>query len=146
VPGPAVPPDLAPPAPAPSGGTPPDAAPPTVVNIDQVAPIIRHPEGGGTDRPLLTAASAGTEHVFMGYCTYEPGKGSQWHSHVEEDVFFIVSGTGHIYYEKDGEQHSLALRPGDAVFSGYLPNYVRNTGTETLVMVYAISPKGRYEP
>lgn len=120
-------------------------APPRVVNIADVEPIVRHPQGGGADRPLIHAKSAGTEHILMGYCTYEPGKGSQWHSHEEEDVFFIVSGTGTMYYEKDGKEYCISLRPGDAVFSGYLKNYVRNTGTETLVIVYAISPKDRYE-
>ena len=68
-------------------------APPVVVNVADVEPIVRHPEGGGTDWPLLHARSAGTEHVF----------------------------------------------------SGYLRNYVRNTGDEDLVIVYAISPKDRYE-
>jgi mannose-6-phosphate isomerase-like protein (cupin superfamily) len=122
------------------------AAPPAVVNLADVAPIVRHPQGGGADRPLLNAATAGTEHVLMGHCVYDPGKGSQWHVHQEEDAFFVVSGTGHMFYEKDGVEHSLALKPGDAVFSGYLPNYVRNTGEEPLVLVYAISPKDRYEP
>ena len=50
-----------------------------------------------------------------------------------------------MYYEKDGEERTVALRPGDAAFSGYLRNYVRNTGDEDLVIVYAISPKDRYE-
>ncbi|MDO9066116.1 MAG: cupin domain-containing protein [Chloroflexota bacterium] len=114
-----------------------------------MTPIVRHPQGGGADRPLIYSKSGGTDHVLMGYCTYEPGKGSQWHSHQEEDVFFIVNGTGTIYYEyeyeKDGKEYSTPLQPGDAVFSGYLRNYVRNTGRETLVIVYAISPKDRYE-
>ena len=120
-------------------------APPVVVNVADVEPIVRHPEGGGTDWPLLHARSAGTEHVLFGYCVYGPGRGSQWHAHEEEDCFFIVSGTGTMYYEKDGEERRAALRPGDAVFSGYLRNYVRNTGDEDLVIVYAISPKDRYE-
>ncbi len=120
-------------------------APPFVINTADVKPIIRHPKGGGADRPLVYSKSGGTDHILMGYCTYEPGKGSQWHSHEEEDVFFIVNGTGTIYYEKDGKEYSTPLQPGDAVFSGYLRNYVRNTGSETLVIVYAISPKDRYE-
>jgi mannose-6-phosphate isomerase-like protein (cupin superfamily) len=116
-----------------------------VINTADVKPIIRHPQGGGADRPMVFGKQGGTDHILMGYCTYEPGKGSQWHSHEEEDVFFIVSGTGTIVFEQDGKEHSAPLKPGDACFSGYLRNYVRNTGTETLVIVYAISPKNRYE-
>jgi len=118
---------------------------PFVVNIADVEPIVRHPEGGGRDWPLISGRSGGTEHILFGYCVYEPGRGSQWHSHEEEDAFFIISGRGIMYYEKDGEEHALPLLPGDAIFSGYLPNYVTNDGDEDLVMVYAISPKDRYE-
>ncbi len=120
-------------------------SPPVVVNVDQVEPIVRHPEGGGTDWPLLNRETAGTELMLFGYCVYQPGRGSQWHSHEEEDCFFVVSGTGTMFYERDGIESELPLRPGDAVFSGYLGNYVRNTGVEDLVLVYAIAPKDRYE-
>lgn len=119
--------------------------PPVVVNVDQVEPVVRHPQGGGTDRPLLTHETAGTELVLFGHCVYAPGRGSQWHSHEEEDCFFVVSGTGTLFYERDGIESEIPLRPGDAVFSGYLRNFVRNTGVEDLVLVYAIAPKDRYE-
>lgn len=121
------------------------SAPPVVINVADVEPIVRHPEGGGKDWPLLQGRSAGTEHVLFGYCVYGPGRGSQWHAHEEEDCFFIVSGTGAMYYEDGGVEHELPLKTGDAIFSGYLRNYVRNTGDEDLVIVYAISPKDRYE-
>ena len=81
---------------------------PSWCNVADVEPIVRHPEGGGTDWPLLHARSAGTEHVLFGYCVYGPGRGSQWHAHEEEDCFFIVSGTGTMYYEKDGEERAVA--------------------------------------
>jgi len=118
---------------------------PFVVNVTDVEPIVRHPEGGGKDWPLIHGRSGGTEHILFGYCVYAPGRGSQWHAHEEEDVFFIVSGRGSMHYEKDDEEHVVPLLPGDAVFSGYLRNFVRNDGDEDLVIVYAISPKDRYE-
>lgn len=122
-----------------------NSEPPKVVNASDVEPIIRHPQGGGADRPLITGRTAGTEHILFGVCTYGPGRGSQWHEHEEEDVFYIVSGRGTMYYEQGGEVKEIALKPGDAVFSGYLRNYVNNNGDEPLVIVYAISPKDRYE-
>ncbi len=120
-------------------------APPKIVNLDQVEPIVRHPLGGGKDWPLISRETAGTEHLLFGYCVYDPGRGSQWHSHQEEDVFFVVSGSGTLHYEEAGKEKTMPLRPGDAVFSGYLPNCVKNTGEAPLVLVYAISPKDRYE-
>jgi hypothetical protein len=56
-----------------------------------------------------------------------------------------MSGTGTLFWERDGIESEIPLRPGDAVFSGYLRNFVRNTGVEDLVLVYAIAPKERYE-
>jgi mannose-6-phosphate isomerase-like protein (cupin superfamily) len=103
-------------------------AQPFVVNVTDVEPIVRHPEGEGKDWPLIHGRSGGTEHILFGYCVYAPDCGSQWHSHEEEDVFFIVSGRENMHYAKDDAEHVVPLLPGDAVFSGYLPNFVRNDG------------------
>lgn len=45
-----------------------------------------------------------------------------------------------MYYELDGDVHSVELKEGDAVHSKHLKNFVKNTGTKPLVIVWMNTP------
>lgn len=76
----------------------------------------------------------------MGFVTLEP-KGGQvpWHNHEQEEVYFVVEGTGEICL---GEERQT-IQTGQAV---YIPSNVfhqlTNVGDEPLKMVYCYGPAG----
>ncbi len=76
----------------------------------------------------------------MGYVTLEP-KGGQvpWHNQEQEEVYFVVEGTGEMCL---GEERR-ALSAGQAV---YIPSGVyhqlTNSGDCPLVMIYCYGPAG----
>ncbi|HVF09358.1 MAG TPA: cupin domain-containing protein [Abditibacteriaceae bacterium] len=76
----------------------------------------------------------------MGFVTLEPSGGQvPWHSQEQEEIYFIVAGTGEMCL---GEERQ-AVNGGQAV---YIPSGVfhqlTNTGDEPMQMVYCYGPAG----
>ncbi len=76
----------------------------------------------------------------MGYVTLEPRGGQvPWHNQEQEEVYFIVQGTGEVCL---GEERST-LHAGQAA---YVPpgvfHQLTNVGDEPLVMIYVYAPGG----
>lgn len=76
----------------------------------------------------------------MGYVTLEPEGGQvPWHNQEQEEVYFVVSGTGQMCLGEEMQE----LKAGEAV---YIPSGVfhqlTNTGTEPLIMIYCYGPAG----
>lgn len=132
-------PDLTPPA-----VDSPDLQPPTVVNIADVDPIVEFPQGGGKTKYLLTEETAECKHINMGIFLADPGQGSQWHTHPqeaeEEEYLYVLKGKGTIYYKEGGREHDIEFKEGEAIFTGHLTHYVKNTGTEPLSIYFSIAP------
>ena len=80
------------------------------------------------------------KNFCMGYVTLEP-KGGQvpWHNQEQEEVYFIVKGTGEACL---GEER-VTLVGGQAA---YIPprvfHQLTNTGDDPLVMIYVYAPGG----
>jgi mannose-6-phosphate isomerase-like protein (cupin superfamily) len=80
------------------------------------------------------------QNFCMGYVTLEPRGGQvPWHNQEQEEVYFIVQGTGEACL---GEER-IALAAGQAA---YIPprvfHQLTNTGAEPLVMIYVYAPGG----
>jgi mannose-6-phosphate isomerase-like protein (cupin superfamily) len=80
------------------------------------------------------------KNFCMGYVTLEPRGGQvPWHNQDQEEVYFIVRGTGEACL---GEERRT-LTAGQAA---YIPprvfHQLTNTGDEPLVMIYVYSPGG----
>ena len=76
----------------------------------------------------------------MGYVTLEPNGGQvPWHNHAQEEVYFVLEGTGEICL---GEERQT-VRGGQAV---YIPSLVfhqmTNIGDTPLRMLYCYGPAG----
>jgi mannose-6-phosphate isomerase-like protein (cupin superfamily) len=76
----------------------------------------------------------------MGYVTLEPQGGQvPWHNQEQEEVYFILSGTGEMCLASQRQ----TVTGGQAVF---IPpgefHQITNTGDEPLVMVYCYGPAG----
>jgi mannose-6-phosphate isomerase-like protein (cupin superfamily) len=80
------------------------------------------------------------KNFCMGYVTLEPRGGQvPWHNQEQEEVYFIVQGTGEACL---GEERST-LSAGQAA---YIPprvfHQLTNTGDDPLVMIYVYAPGG----
>jgi len=80
------------------------------------------------------------KNFSMGYVTLEPRGGQvPWHNQEQEEVYFIVHGTGEACLEKE----RTTLTAGQAV---YIPprafHQLTNIGEEPLIMLYAYAPGG----
>jgi mannose-6-phosphate isomerase-like protein (cupin superfamily) len=80
------------------------------------------------------------ENFCMGYVTLEPRGGQvPWHNQEQEELYFIVSGSGEACLGEDRR----TLVAGQAA---YIPprvfHQLTNTGDEPLVMIYVYAPGG----
>ena len=118
--------------------------PPTVVNERDVKPVVVFPHGGGTTKLLLTEENAGCRYANLGLFMADPGQGSQWHTHPveadEEEYLYIIEGQGTLFYKQGGREHQLPFKEGEAIFTGHLTHYVRNTGSKPLKIYFSIAP------
>ena len=79
-------------------------------------------------------------HFCLGHVTLDPNGGQvPWHNHEQEEVYFIVEGTGEMCL---GEER-MNMGAGQAV---YIPHGVfhqlTNTGDQPLRMIYCYGPAG----
>ena len=89
---------------------------------------------------LVGGASPIQAGFSLGWVTLEPRGGQvPWHSQEQEEVYFVVRGTGEMCL---GEERAT-LATGQAV---YIPpkvfHQLTNTGEEPLVMMYCYAPAG----
>jgi mannose-6-phosphate isomerase-like protein (cupin superfamily) len=79
-------------------------------------------------------------HFSMGFVTLEPTGGQvPWHHQEQEEVYFIVEGTGEMCLGKERR----AVHAGQAVF---IPpgvfHQLTNTGAAPMIMIYCYGPAG----
>jgi mannose-6-phosphate isomerase-like protein (cupin superfamily) len=61
-----------------------------------------------------------------------------WHSHPEEEAFFVISGRGIVRWKVNDEIHEAEIGPNCAFYKvGGVPHQMVNTGSEPLVGVVA---------
>ena len=122
----------------------PDLAPPLVINQRDVKETILFPDGGGKTKFLLTEENAGCRFMNMGLFNAEPGQGSQWHTHPqeteEEEYLYILKGSGTLTYKQGGRDLTVPFKEGEAIFTGHLTHFVKNTGAGTLSIFFSIAP------
>jgi oxalate decarboxylase/phosphoglucose isomerase-like protein (cupin superfamily) len=122
----------------------PELEPPTVVHRADIKETVVFPKGGGRTKFLLTEENARCKYINMGLFFAAPGQGSQWHTHPEEaeeeEYLYIVRGKGTLYYKQDGKDHEIQFKEGEAIFTGHLTHYVKNTGPGELEIYFSIAP------
>ena len=89
---------------------------------------------------LVGGASPIQAGFSMGCVTLEPRGGQvPWHNHAQEEVYFVVTGTGEMCL---GEERA-GLRASQAA---YIPpgvfHQLTNVGDEPLAMIYCYAPAG----
>jgi mannose-6-phosphate isomerase-like protein (cupin superfamily) len=99
-----------------------------------------YPAGRRTQNLVGGASPIQAGTFSMGYVTLEPGGGQvPWHNQDQEEVYFIISGTGEACL---GEERAV-LAAGQAM---YIPprvfHQLTNTGEAPLIMIYVYGPAG----
>lgn len=100
----------------------------------------RYPAGRRTQNLAGGAAPIQAENFCLGNVTLDPRGGQvPWHNHEQEEVYFVIEGTGEICL---GEERSTIIG-GQAV---YIPPHVfhqlTNLGETPLRMIYCYGPAG----
>ena len=122
----------------------PDLKSPLLIHRDDIKERVFFPQGGGRTKVLLTEGNAGCKYINMGLFYADPGQGSQWHTHPqvteEEEFLLVLQGRGTMYYKQGGRDHAIEFKDGDAIFTGHLTHYLKNTGTGPLEIYFSIAP------
>ena len=64
----------------------------------------------------------------------EPGEDMGWHSHPEEEIFFVLSGNGLARWKHGDRIYEARLYPGVGFYKeGNIPHQMINTGDEPLL-------------
>lgn len=111
----------------------------TVAELEKIAGRT-YPAGRKTQNLVGGASPIKAQNFCMGYVTLEPGGGQvPWHNHDQEEVYFIVQGTGEACL---GEERKV-VEAGQAF---YVPptifHQLTNIGPGQLIMVYVYAPAG----
>lgn len=78
------------------------------------------------------------ERLIHGLGRLEPGEDMGWHSHPEEEAFFVISGHGVVRWEVNGEIHEAEVGPYSTFYKvGGVRHQMVNTGSEPMVGVVA---------
>ena len=110
-----------------------------IADLDQIAGRT-YPARRRTQNLVGGASPIQATHFAMGMVTLEPNGGQvPWHNQEQEEIYFIVEGTGEMCL---GDEKST-LSTGQAV---YIPpgvfHQLSNTGPTPMRMIYCYGPAG----
>lgn len=84
-----------------------------------------------SDRTPSTGMTVGTAEIAPG-STVDGAR----HHHADHEVYYVIAGTGFVHL--DGTEHPVEA--GSVVFvPGNTPHFVRNTGDDTLKLLFAFA-------
>ena len=99
---------------------------------DELSPV---PGIAGRFKRYVDSHDTG-ERLIHGLGRLEPGEDMGWHSHPEEEAFFVISGRGVVRWKVNDEIHEAEVGPYCVFYKvGGVPHQMVNTGSEPLVGV-----------
>ena len=110
------------------------------MNIINVAGItgMEFPAGRRTRVLVGPEAPLEAEHFVMGHVTIYPGGSVPLHAHQQEEVYYIVAGTGSIVVDEEIRN----VQTGDCIYLKPQSNHMlKNTSAENIVMMFCYAPK-----
>ena len=87
---------------------------------------------GVRQRPLISAAT-GSQGIFMGEVTVDPGCKIPWHYHSFEDIILVRSGKGSV--QVDNEVYEV-VGGNSVIVPPDIPHQVVNTGDEPICIIF----------
>lgn len=103
---------------------------------------MRFPTGRHTRVLIGVDSPVQAENFTMGYVKIDPQGSVPKHEHYNEEVYYIVEGSGTI--EMGNEVSKISA--GTAVYiPSNIPHELVNTGSEEMIMMFVYSPAGVVE-
>jgi mannose-6-phosphate isomerase-like protein (cupin superfamily) len=103
------------------------------IREEELAPVDLVPQGFW--KRYVTPDSDGRGMVF-GMGKLMPGEEVS-HGHIEEELFYVLSGFGEATWELDGSTQRAELKPGAAFYkTSHVEHTMRNTGEEPLLGLF----------
>jgi len=101
---------------------------------DQLAPV----DGiAGWWKRYIDAHEIG-ERLISGMGRLDPGENMGWHSHPEEELFFVIAGHGVVRWEVNSIIQEAEIGPLSGLYKvGNVPHQMVNTGSEPLIGIFA---------
>jgi quercetin dioxygenase-like cupin family protein len=76
--------------------------------------------------------------LISGLGMLAPGEDMGWHSHPEEEMFYVLSGHGLVRWEQSGVIHEREVGPGFAFYKeGNIPHQMVNIGEDPFLGIFA---------
>ncbi|MGB3633995.1 MAG: cupin domain-containing protein [Rubrobacteraceae bacterium] len=97
----------------------------------------RAPEGWFTGTVWMDMASVPQPGAGLFRVLFEPGARTNWHTHPEGQILYVVSGTGRV--QKEGES-VLEINNGDTVYIAPDEKHWHGAAPDTFMIHMAISP------
>lgn len=98
----------------------------------------RGPEEWFTGRVWLDAAPAASPPgIGVFRVLFEPGARTNWHTHPEGQILYVVTGTGRA--QKEGES-AVEIGPGDVIYFAPDEKHWHGAGPDTFMVHVAINP------
>jgi mannose-6-phosphate isomerase-like protein (cupin superfamily) len=111
----------------------------TIADLSKI-PGRTYPARRRTQNLVGGASPVQADNFCMGYVTLEPRGGQvPWHNQEQEEVYFIIQGTGEACL---GEERSTLSAGQAARIPPRVFHQLTNVGDEPLVMIYVYSPGG----
>ena len=104
------------------------------IREQELSPVAMMPQGGKWKRYVSQEADG--RGMIFGMGSLDPGE-EAGHAHEDEELFYVIKGTGEATWELDGETFRAELKPGVAFYkTSHIYHTMRNTGNIPLVGVF----------
>ncbi len=97
----------------------------------------RAPEEWSTGAVWMDVASVPQPGAGLFRVFFEPGARTNWHTHPEGQILYVVSGTGRVQKEGEGV---LEIRTGDTVYIAPDEKHWHGASPDTFMVHMAINP------
>ena len=108
-----------------------------VVSVDDMGKAQRGPEEWFTGAVWMAAGRASMPDAAVFRVLFEPGARTNWHTHPEGQILYVITGTGRV--QKEGELVT-EIRTGDVVYIAPSEKHWHGAGPETFMVHVAVNP------
>jgi quercetin dioxygenase-like cupin family protein len=108
-----------------------------IVSAEDMEEVRRGPEEWFTGAVWMDAAPVSPPDAGVFRVLFEPGARTNWHTHPEGQILYVVTGFGRV--QKEGEP-VIEIHTGDVVYIAPGEKHWHGAGPETFMVHVAVNP------